>query len=69
MLARVVEGSDALGREVLGDHEGLGRRADAGERERAKVLLDVAHEGLADPLVVEHAPGDEGPDHRVVVSA
>ncbi len=59
VLAGVVEGRDAGGGEVLGDGEGHGGGGDLREGHGAEVLLEVAEEGVADALVIEHAAGDE----------
>ena len=68
MLARVVERGHARGREVLGDGERLRAGRHPGQRHRAEVLLDVAQQGVAHPLVVQHPSGDQLAAHAAVLA-
>ena len=68
VLARVVERGDPQRREVLRDGEGLRGGRDAGQRHRAEVLLQVAQEGVAHPLVVQDAARHQSAADRAVRS-
>ena len=66
VVAGVVEpGAIGVG-EVLDDGERRRVRRDVGEGQRAEILLEVAQQGVADPLAEHHPPADDHPADRPV---
>ena len=66
VVARVVEPAAVGVREVLDDRERRRVGRQTGQGQRAEVLLEVAHEGVADPLAEQHAAADDHPADRAV---
>ena len=66
VLAGIVEAGDRRVGEVFDDGEGRRTRRQPRQRHRTEVLLEVADEGVTDPLPVQHTAGDHGATDRPV---